>query len=790
MSPDSYVYNYVDKDDIKLPPQSSNTASSDHTFPKTTDSIPGVDDNGLYVPGALRQDTSDSTNISRLFTTCKMVFHRISPFIILAVAGLAFLSTGAGIIMYLTETPEMSAQINMPFGMAATGNWTTAVPMNINMAATFLPVNMTQPAFVSATRQFQETGMFPPLTGMATTSEYMPLSAGQTSSHDIVQTTNLSEETTTQGLPPVTTILQQVATKPSKGTSTLPELTAKPPNLTTTLPEVTAKPVKGTTTLPQMTSAPPKLTATLPQMTTKPPKVTTRLPEVTAKAVKLTSTLPQMTSASSKMTTPLTQVTTTRPQVTTKPPKITTTMPQVTTKPPKVTTTLQMTTTSTPPKLTLPQVTTTLLEMTTKPPKVTTTLPQVTTKPPKLTTKPPKLTTTLPQMTTTLQCSKLTPPANGSMMTGSKSYRKVVYFRCNPGYKLVGYSRVICLSGTWSGRSPTCMKAVRCPKLTAPANGTMTGSNGFYSKRLRFRCNPGYKRVGHSLVSCQGDGTWTGKPPTCKAVQCLEPTPPMNGGKQGSRNFQGVMRFRCNRGYNLVGATTITCQADGTWRGSVPTCEAVQCLKPTPPMYSHMEGSILYKGVMRFSCKRGYNLVGASSITCEADGTWSDSVPTCEAVQCLEPKRPMNGFKQHSRNAQGVFIFGCDRGYNLVGATYITCQADGTWSGSVPTCEAVQCSKPTPPMNGHMEGSSNFQGVMHFRCDRGYNLVGATTITCQADGTWSGSVSACEAVQCPEPRPPMNGHKDGSRNYQGVMLFRCDRGYNLVGASSITCEAD
>ncbi|XP_078700682.1 uncharacterized protein LOC144927235 [Branchiostoma floridae x Branchiostoma belcheri] len=113
-------------------------------------------------------------------------------------------------------------------------------------------------------------------------------------------------------------------------------------------------------------------------------------------------------------------------------------------------------------------------------------------------------------MATTLQCSELTPPAKGSM-TGSNSYRDVVYFRCAPGYQLVGDSPLTCQSdGTWSGTSPTCIKV--CPVIRPPANGGHNGS----VQVLRFFCEEGYTLVGASLLTCRPDGTWTGNPPTCR----------------------------------------------------------------------------------------------------------------------------------------------------------------------------------------------------------------------------------------------------------------------------------
>ncbi|KAI8513776.1 carbohydrate binding [Branchiostoma belcheri] len=129
---------YFNRDGINnLQQQSADSAT------RTTDNIPGLIDNVTYVPGALRQ--------------------------VFALTGI-----GAKVTVHLTTTLGKSAGINMPFGMAAEGNWTTAKPVQSSVTGTYLPVNVTAPAFVSEAKLYEETGMLSPSNGTMTTPNSMP----------------------------------------------------------------------------------------------------------------------------------------------------------------------------------------------------------------------------------------------------------------------------------------------------------------------------------------------------------------------------------------------------------------------------------------------------------------------------------------------------------------------------------------------------------------------------------------------------------------------------------------
>ena len=57
-------------------------------------------------------------------------------------------------------------------------------------------------------------------------------------------------------------------------------------------------------------------------------------------------------------------------------------------------------------------------------------------------------------------------------------------------------------------------------------------------------------------------------------------------------------------------------------------------------------------------------------------------------VSCGDPGIPANGVRYGDTfTYQSTVVMECDPQYKLVGDLIRTCQADGTWSGTQPTCE-------------------------------------------------------------------------------------------------------
>ena len=139
------------------------------------------------------------------------------------------------------------------------------------------------------------------------------------------------------------------------------------------------------------------------------------------------------------------------------------------------------------------------------------------------------------------------------------------------------------------------------------------------------------------------------------AVDCSTLTNPANGqvSHTAGTTFGWTATYSCNTGYNLVGDNTHTCQADGMWSGSAPTCERMLLLNNSPYKYAH-------------------NVFLLSS-----------------AVDCNALSDPANGQVSHTAGTTfgQTATYSCNTGYNLVGDSTRTCQATGAWSGSAPTCQ-------------------------------------------------------------------------------------------------------
>ena len=123
-----------------------------------------------------------------------------------------------------------------------------------------------------------------------------------------------------------------------------------------------------------------------------------------------------------------------------------------------------------------------------------------------------------------------------------------------------------------------------------------------------------------------------------------------------------------------------------------------------------------------------------------AVGTGGTAVVDCGAL--IGPANGSVIFPSTTLGSTATYV--CSAGFNMVGGSTRTCQAEGTWGGAAPTCTPVDCGALSPPANGAVSAPTTTYGsTVTYSCTSGHSLSGNATRTCQANGTWSGSMPAC-----------------------------------------------
>ena len=406
----------------------------------------------------------------------------------------------------------------------------------------------------------------------------------------------------------------------------------------------------------------------------------------------------------------------------------------------------------------------------------------------------------LPTLSCSLQslvnCGNPGEPVNGYTNDSVFTYQSTVQYYCNEGYQLSGDSSIECTAnGNWSNTLPNCT-IINCGDPGTPTNGTRNGTVFTFNSIVLYSCDTGYNLTGATSLTCLSNSSWDEPVPSCDIVNCSDPGTPTDGMLQGEAfTYNSVVTYNCSVGYNLTGAISLTCLTDGSWDASVPSCDIVNCSDPGTPNNGMLQGeAFTYNSVVTYNCSVGYNLTGAVTLICLADGTWNESMPSCPPVSCSDPGTPTNGTRNGTVfTFNSTVLYSCDTGYNLTGATSLTCLSNGSWDEPVPSCDIVNCSDPGKPTNGMLLGKAfTYNSVVTYNCSVGYNLTGADSLTCLANGSWDASVPSCDIVNCSDPGTPTNGEKVSSDEftYEAEVAYGCLGEYVLVGSPIITCQSN
>uniref|UniRef100_A0A672MSN1 CUB and Sushi multiple domains 2 n=1 Tax=Sinocyclocheilus grahami TaxID=75366 RepID=A0A672MSN1_SINGR len=400
----------------------------------------------------------------------------------------------------------------------------------------------------------------------------------------------------------------------------------------------------------------------------------------------------------------------------------------------------------------------------------------------------------------------LPPPIipNAEILMASKEFKigDIVLYRCLPGYHLNGNSIQTCRLGThleFEGPPTSC-------DITCPMNEVLTASTGiilsqspgsslphFESCSWVVKVDSGYNitfTVEHFQTSRQFDELEIFDGPSRQS--------PLLISLSGNYSSPFSITSTANKVY-LHWSFDHT----SSHKGFRIRYSAAYCSTPDPPVNGsvHSQTGTKLGSTLRFSCDRGFNLIGQTIATCtrtlQGINQWNAPVPLCQVVSCGMPLAPVNGTVIGQEFTLGSRVtFSCNPGFRLANAQPVStvCQESGRWSPmeTRPRCVLISCGDLGTPPNGNKIGTLTVYGATAiFSCNTGYTLVGSRVRECMSNGLWSGAEVQCLAGHCGTPEHIVNGQVIGENyNYRGSVVYQCNPGFRLIGVSVRICEQD
>ncbi|XP_032416301.1 CUB and sushi domain-containing protein 1 isoform X4 [Xiphophorus hellerii] len=374
-----------------------------------------------------------------------------------------------------------------------------------------------------------------------------------------------------------------------------------------------------------------------------------------------------------------------------------------------------------------------------------------------------------------VSCGNPGTPAHGRIVfSDGITFGSSVAYSCWEGFKTSGLTTRHCTTnGTWTGQAPDCT-VISCGDPGPIANGIYLGREFTFNHTVAYRCNPGHlmEPAGRNVLSCTKDGTWNQTKPSCRVIQCGHPPQVLNGKVEGTDDSWGSsVSYSCFQGYQMSIPAVLTCEGNGTWTGDIPQCLPVLCGDPGSPGEGFREGNIFsYGSEVRFYCHSPYVLMGSATRLCQADGIWSGHQPTCidpTFNSCRDPGTPAYGIPIMAQGFQvgSKISFKCRKNYHILGSTTRTCLENLTWSGTQPECIAHSCRQPETPSNVDVRAMDlpTLGYTLIYTCQEGFYLSGGSEHrTCKSDGRWTGKPPLCKVGV--KVNPKGRGESDIQKN--------------------------
>ncbi|NXE20888.1 CR1 protein, partial [Ardeotis kori] len=349
-----------------------------------------------------------------------------------------------------------------------------------------------------------------------------------------------------------------------------------------------------------------------------------------------------------------------------------------------------------------------------------------------------------------------------------------ITYTCNVGYRLVGRPSAQCVlkdnEVAWDN-TPYCV-SIPCSPPPAIENGKLINGDGDFTfgMAVTYSCNKDFALIGEATIHCTADenlnGIWSSPAPECKVVRCENPEVKnarrLSGFGTG-HTYKNTVIFECDPGHVLNGSSVVTCEADNTWKPSLPTCDPVCGPAPSFPfaeLTRAVGDSSLAGTTLRYRCKPGYAAAKEKSsvVTCLSDTTWSADPDFCVRQECPPLKIENGDVIAENFLFETVVTFTCHPGYELKESSSAKCVVSGNgvhWDAVSPSCERklrkVLCEEPPAIDNGMHNGTKGTDfvhgSVVAYKCRDGFTLAGAAFLQCIAEdryrGVWSKPTPEC-----------------------------------------------
>ncbi|CAI9715910.1 sushi, von Willebrand factor type A, EGF and pentraxin domain-containing 1-like [Octopus vulgaris] len=167
------------------------------------------------------------------------------------------------------------------------------------------------------------------------------------------------------------------------------------------------------------------------------------------------------------------------------------------------------------------------------------------------------------------------------------------HYQCDVGYRLDSNPVLICEpNGTWFGTVPKC-RVVDCKTLTEIGEDVENGNIEYpnktttYGSYVRVNCRSGWQAFGDKVRKCNNHGVWSGTRTWCVEAKC-KPLSSIDGGSlrppdcsKRNSNPGAICRYTCKRGYKLIGPSQRKCGNHGEWNVTKET----KCVDVEPPKF-------------------------------------------------------------------------------------------------------------------------------------------------------------------------------------------------------------